>query len=166
MAKLGIQVDRGLVVIHRARSITYAFPAEGQQVVRTGIQLVDIEQALARLLRFGKPSTVREQRGAQQENIRVTLGFRGKTLHHLERFGEPLLAQELEREPEVPCRNRLAADSIPARSVPAVAPSRVRVSMRSVALAIASIHVSAPSTAATIVGISPCEDAACRRRAR
>jgi hypothetical protein len=75
-----------LVVRYGGGSTTYAFPAESEQVVGARIQLVDIEQALARFLCLGMLSKARTQRCAQQKNIRVALGFWRKTLHHLERF--------------------------------------------------------------------------------
>jgi hypothetical protein len=68
-----IQVGGGLVVLHCGFPVSGVFSAECHQVMGTGVQFVDLENAQANLLRFRQVAAIGKNYREEQLRIRVCL---------------------------------------------------------------------------------------------
>ena len=102
-----VEVCGGLVVIDGGARVTRLLTAEGQQVVRAGVQLVELEQMATHPLGLGQVAAVRQQNRPQELRIGVRPGRRRQRANDVHRVGQAFFPQELERAREQRRRVRL-----------------------------------------------------------
>ena len=95
--KLGIQVNRHLILFHRGGDLARVFAAQRQQVVRLGIQLVIGQHRSAQLLGLPHAPAVGENGGVQQLHVGILSLVAGQGLEQPEGLVEALLQNKLTR---------------------------------------------------------------------
>jgi hypothetical protein len=89
--KIGIKINRRLIMVDGGAIIAGAFAAQGEYITRAGVQLIEFKQMAAHLLSLFKLSTVRAQHGLQQQGIRIDRRCRRKYPDRRECIGEAFL---------------------------------------------------------------------------